>query len=185
MVAVLLADGFEEIEALSVVDILRRAEIEVSAVSIGQKNVVGGHGICVEADLLFGELDVSAVEMAVLPGGLLGVQNLQAFVPLKPFLEELLQNGKQVAAICAAPAALGAFGLLAGRKAICYPGMEEQLSGAQIVDDAVVCDGNLTTSKGPGTATVFGLTLVSKLKGEAAAKQVYNSMVCAAWNGEF
>lgn len=176
-VTVFLADGFEEIEALTVVDMLRRAGKETVMVSIGKKKTVtGSHKIPVEADVLFTDCDFSDVDMAVLPGGMPGTKHLFEHKGLGALLKKLDSEKKYVAAICAAPSVLGANGLLAGRHATCYPGFEEHLTGAEVLKDAVVMDGNIITSRGMGTAIAFSAALVSLLFNEETAQQLLDDI---------
>lgn len=175
---IFLADGFEEIEGLTVVDILRRAKVEVKTVSIGEtKRVTGSHGISVEADELLSQCEVEKMDMLVLPGGMPGTKNLRACQKLAGFLTQAHREGKGIAAICAAPSVLGGLGILEGRKAVCYPGFEDQLEGADVLYDPVVTDGHITTSRGMGTAIPFALELVSRLAGREKAVQVAESIL--------
>ncbi len=165
-----LAEGFEEIEGLTVVDLLRRAGIEITMVSVtGDINVTGSHQITTKADALFEEVDFSEADMLVLPGGMPGTMNLQEHEGLDLLLRNFASEDKMLAAICAAPRVLGTKGLLMGKNAICYPGHEDQLLGAHIINSAVVKDGNITTSKGMGTAIDFSLSLIHTLKGPEEA----------------
>ena len=174
MVYVFLADGFEEIEALVPVDILRRGEIEVKTVSINDTlKVTGAHGITVQADILLKDVCEDS-QMLVLPGGMPGTLNLQKCGPLCDMLEK---TEGFVAAICAAPSVLGGLGLLKGEKATCYPGFEDKLEGADCVDEPVVVSGKMITSRGAGTAHLFGFTLLALLKGENVAEQLRKTMM--------
>jgi 4-methyl-5(b-hydroxyethyl)-thiazole monophosphate biosynthesis len=168
MVYVHLADGFEEIEALTVVDLLRRAEIPAETVSIMDRlNVTGAHGVEVVADILFEDADYHKCEMIVLPGGSQGAINLSVHDELTEKLYSFANTGRWIAAICAAPAfILGRHGILEGRKATCYPGLEVDLRGAEYIPEAVVVDENIITSKGPSTAMLFGLAVIAALDGE-------------------
>lgn len=174
-VYVFLADGFEEIEALTPVDLLRRAGVEVQTVSIMEgKQVTGSHQIRVEADLMLAEADFESVSVLVLPGGMPGAAHLGECGKL---LEELKrfagQPEKKVAAICAAPSVLGQNGILNGKKAICFPGFEDKLIGAEVQTGAkAVVDGNVITSRGMGTAIDFGLALVAELCGREKAEKL-------------
>lgn len=176
-----LADGFEEIEAISVVDILRRAEIPVEMVSImGKKEVVGAHQIKVTADVLFENVDYVDVDMIILPGGGKGTQNMADHAGLTAQITKQAMDGKWIAAICAAPTILGKLGLLVGKAATCYPGCEPQLTGAHVrTSPSVIIDGKIITSRGPGTSCEFGLTIVEKLKGIELANRLKNEMVIA------
>ena len=178
-VYVFLADGCEEIEALTPVDLLRRAGIETCTVSImGRKMIESSHGIRFEADALFEETDFSDGEMFVTPGGMPGSTNLAEYAPLIALLKEKQDEGRHLAAICAAPGVvLGDHGLLEGRKAICFPGFEEHLKGAEVVCRPVVTDQRVTTSRGMGTAVAFGLELVRILAGEETALELKKKIV--------
>lgn len=178
MVLIHLATGFEEIEALTAADLLRRAGKDALLVSVtGDKTVAGAHGIKVEADLLFEEADYSSCEMIVLPGGMPGTKNLAAHSGLCDKIKEFNRSGRLIAAICAAPMVLGGLGLLEGRKATIYPGMEKHLGGASHEEGKVVTDGNIITSMGPGTAMDFGLALVERLCGKDAAKELREDLI--------
>lgn len=173
MVYVFLANGFEEIEALTAVDLLRRANIQVKTVSIMEdKLVYGSHGIGVEADILFKEGLYDKCAMLVLPGGMPGTTNLCNHRELNEELKHFYEAGKPIAAICAAPMVLGRGGLLAGHEATIYEGMEEELVGAVGRDEKVVVSGNIITSKGPSTAMDFSLSLIEYLKGTECAEAV-------------
>ena len=178
-VYVFMADGCEEIEALTPVDLLRRAGVEVRMVSVmGRKDVCGAHKIIFEADLLFEETDFSDGDVFMLPGGMPGTTNLAAYQPLMELLREKGKEGKRLAAICAAPAViLGMNGFLQGKKAVCYPGMEDKLLGAEVQKAAVVTDGNITSSRGMGTAIAYGLEIIRLLQGEEAAAKMKTSVV--------
>lgn len=168
-----LATGFEEMEAIGTVDILRRGGIDTKIVSVtGDKKVTGAHGMELTADVLLSETDFSEADALILPGGMPGSNNLNACEPLKELLLNQYRAGKYVAAICAAPLVLGGLGLLKGRKATCYPGFEPALIGATVTGEAVETDGNVITGKGPGLVYNFGLALVTGLKGEATAEEV-------------
>ena len=165
MVYIFLAEGFEEIEAVTITDILRRGEVDAQMVSIGDRlEVKGAHGLTVTADLLFDEIDEAGCEMAVLPGGMPGTTNLQAHRGLGELITRMASQNKWVCAICAAPMVLGSCGILKGRQATIFPGMEAELTGATPKPDAVVRDGKVITSRAPGTAMVFGLALVEALR---------------------
>jgi len=172
-----LADGFEEIEAIAPIDILRRAEIEVVTVSISDNKLVrGAHNIFVQADSLFSETDFSEDCLLLLPGGMPGTKNLDAHVGLKNLLKEHAENKKPIAAICAAPSILGKMGLLDGKDAICFPGFEDQLIGAVVSKDKVVKSGLITTAKAAGVAIQFALKLVEDLKGKKIAEKIAKSI---------
>ena len=177
-VYVFLADGFEEIEGLTVVDILRRGEIDTCMVSItGKKEIAGSHGIRVEADALFEETDFSDALMLVLPGGMPGTLHLGEHKGLTSLLQETAAAGGRIAAICAAPTVLGDLGLLEGKRATCYPGKEDRLRGAECLTDETVVSGNITTSRGLGTALPFALKLLELLRGEDVSSRIAASVV--------
>lgn len=179
MIYVHLATGFEEIEAITITDVLRRSGAEVKTVSVAdEKLVTGAHGITVEADLLFAEADYSACEMLVLPGGMPGTVNLGKHSGLTHELKAAAKACKWVCAICAAPMVLGGLGLLEGKKATIYPGMEGHLRGAEAVNAAVVQDGKIITSMGPGTAMEFAFALVEAVYGEEKADELRGDMIC-------
>ena len=172
MIITLLANGFEEIEALTPVDILRRAGLNVLTCSIGDREVFGAHGIKVVADICPDELDPTEVDMLILPGGMPGATNLDASPLTDTLIDAVLTNGGRLAAICAAPLVLGRRGLLKGKRATCYPGFEDELVGATATGEGVVTDGNITTSKGMGVALRFALELVRLTVGEDKAKEI-------------
>lgn len=179
MYLVLLADGFEEIEALSFVDILRRAQIDVKTVSItANKTVRGSHDIKVIADLSYDEIDIKDVDGAVLPGGLPGTTNLADSDFAKKLFVSLNNDNKLIGAICAAPSALAKFGLLEGKNATSYPDFLDKLGGA-ITDSVqrVVVDGNIVTSQGAGSAHEFALEFVSIIKNQEVADKIEKSML--------
>lgn len=178
-VCVFFGTGFEEIEALTVVDILRRQGIDTKMVSVmGDQTVMGSHNIPVITDELLEEVDFGEVDMLVLPGGLGGTKNLEACKPLMEQVDAFVETGKAVGAICAAPTILGHRGHLKGKKAICYPGMEDQLEGAFVTYEPAVQDGNIITGRGMGCSIAFGLALLtyltdSKVSAAMAEKIVY------------
>ncbi len=177
MVVVLLAEGFEEIEALAVVDILRRGGVEVKMVSIQEEKwVCGAHGIRVEADAAVEADILREAEAVVLPGGGPGTERLKQSTWVEETLHRALEKELYLCAICAAPSVLGKYGYLKGKKAICYDGFENQLIGAEVTDRAVVTDGKIITSKGAGTAHLFAFEILKQLKGEATMQQVKESM---------
>ena len=173
MVYVMLAEGFEEVEAITVIDVLRRAEVDVRTVAVTEGPVVtGAHGIPVTADQGMDPSALKQAELVVLPGGMPGTLNLDASPELDEVLRERAANGQPIAAICAAPMVLAHKGILDGRCATIYPGMEEELAGAVHTEGTVVTDGTIITSKGPGTAMSFALALAAFLKGEQTAEEV-------------
>ncbi|MCO7122078.1 DJ-1/PfpI family protein [Ihubacter massiliensis] len=180
MVYVHLADGFEEVEALTTVDLFRRAQIGVQTVSItGKKEVTGAHNVTVEADILFEETDYEQCEMIVLPGGMPGAEHLGNHEGLTSHIRCFAKNDKYIAAICAAPMVFGALGVLDGKKSTIYPGMEDKLGGADYQNEKVVVDGKIVTSMGPATAMPFALKLIELLKGKAASDEVAAGLL---WN---
>lgn len=165
MIYIFLANGFEEVEALAPIDLLRRASFEVTTVSITEHlAVIGSHNIPVIADTTIDRLgDCSDAEMLLLPGGMPGTKHLAACEKLTELLLTQNKASKPIAAICAAPSVLGALGILEGKEAICYPGFEEKLTGAVISDKRVVRDGNILTAAGAGVAVEFGLAAIEML----------------------
>ena len=177
-VYIFLADGFEDIEGLTVVDLLRRAEIEIHTVSIkNTKEVQTAHGISLLTDKVFGEVDFSDADMLVLPGGMPGTLHLLDHAAVNEVIKKFAGEGKLVAAICAAPSVLGAAGILEGRRATCHPGFEEKLTGAATSEDAVVVDGNIITSRGMGTAIPFALEIVRYFADDAAVEHITDGLV--------
>ena len=177
-VFVFFADGMEEIEGLTQVDLLRRAGHSVTSVSVmGRKEIRGAHDIVIAADALCEETDFSEGDLFVLPGGGEGTANLGSCEPLCALLKEKYAAGKRVAAICAAPSVLGVLGLLEGKKATIYPGMEGKLCGGEYQDVPAVTDGLVTTGHGPGAAMEFGLELVRLLDGEKASAALKKQLV--------
>ena len=172
MIYLFLANGFEEVEALCPLDLLRRAGVEVTTVGVGGDMIVGAHGIAVQADIPEALYRDSRPEMVILPGGLPGADNLDASRTVDAALRAAASNGGYLAAICAAPKLLGKRGYLQGKRAICYPGFEDRLTGAVISSERVAVDGRIITAAGMGVATEFGLALVRALKGEAAADKI-------------
>lgn len=177
MVYILLAPGFEEAEALVPADLLRRANIETALVSITGEPVPGSHGVTVTADTDLDGVDLSKADMVVLPGGGPGYKNLGKEPRVERLVKETAEKGLWMAAICAAPTLLGKWGLLTGKEAVCYPGMEEGLTGAQVrAASGVVVDGKIITGRAAGSAFDFGLALIEALEGEGAAQQVRNGI---------
>ncbi len=178
MIYVTLADGFEEIEALAVVDILRRAELDVVTIGIGGSAVCGSHGISVMADVADTLLTVDDIQAVVLPGGMPGTLHLEQSPVVRQLVERAVARDAYIAAICAAPSILGHWGLLKGRRAVCFPGFEEQLEGAVLCDEQVVQDGRIITARGAGAAMEFGLQLVSELVSPERAASLKAAMQC-------
>lgn len=177
MVCILLGRGFEESEALVPADLLRRAGVDVALTALQGQEVTGGHGITVKADLSLDQLGPAQVEMVFLPGGLGGVDAISACPKALELVHAVHSQGRYVAAICAAPTILAALGLLENRRAVCYPGMEEQMAGASVQKGTpVVVDGTLVTGEAAGSAFSFGLKLVELLKGSNTAQKVRESV---------
>lgn len=178
MVYVFLADGFEEIEALSVVDILRRCDIKTITVGIGREAIRGAHGILVQSDMVDKDLVLNEeTDMIVLPGGMPGTKNLEASETVQDAINYCVENKKYIAAICAAPTILGHRGLLNGHYAMCYAGMESQLDGARIAEGNVCVSDKFITSKGPGTAIDFALRIVEILKSTPISEALAASLI--------
>ena len=178
MVYVLLGTGFEETEAIAPVDLLRRAGIDVLTVGLNGKTVFGSHHIGVEADITPEQMDLTNLEMIVLPGGLGGVASIRASREALDTIRFAYENNKFVAAICAGPTVLAELGITQGRQAVCYPGCEEQMGSARILPDApCVQDGRVITGASAGCAVAFGLALVRALKGPEAADRVAHQIV--------
>ena len=178
---VFLAEGFEEIEALTPVDVLRRAGLAVQTVSVMEEQVVAGaHGVPVLADKMFAEINPEDAEMILLPGGLPGATNLDAHEGLGQMILDFAKEDKSLAAICAAPLVLGNRGLLQGKKATCYPGFETYLQGAEYTAALVEKDGNIITGKGPGAAMEFAFAIVEKYCGADMVKELKKGMMIQA-----
>ena len=178
MVYLLLGTGFEEIEAVTPLDLMRRAGIDVLTVGVNGKTVYGGHGIGVEADITLDEMDLTQLEMIVLPGGLGGVASVRASKQAMDALSFAWENGKYVAAICAGPTVLADLHITDCKNAVCYPGCEGGMGSAQIhADAAYMQDGKLITGTSAGCAIPFGLALISALRGDTAAKAVRDQIV--------
>lgn len=178
MVYVHLAEGFEEVEALTAVDVMRRVGIDAKTVSVtGERTVRGTHGVAVEADLIYEECDYEKCEMIVLPGGLPGASNLEAHEGLTGHIKDFAASGKKLAAICAAPMVFGACGILEGKAATIYPGMEEKLRGGKATGKSVTVDGNIITGRGPALAMEFALALVESIKGRAVRDEVADGLL--------
>jgi 4-methyl-5(b-hydroxyethyl)-thiazole monophosphate biosynthesis len=178
MVYMLLGTGFEETEAIAPLDMLRRAGVQALTVGVNGKIIRGGHDIAIQADIEIGEMDLTAMDMIVLPGGLGGVASVRASREAMDALKFAWDNGKYVAAICAGPAVLADLGITDGRNATCYPGCETGMGSANIIPDAPwVRDGKLITGTSAGCATSFGLALVEALKGKDCAETIAQQIV--------
>ena len=177
-VYVFMADGFEEVEALAPVDILRRAGADCLLVGVPTKNVVGARGVKVECDMTIDEIDIEKADMIVLPGGYPGFENLANNKKLMSYVDYMIKNNKLVGAICGAPSViLGKNGYLEGKNAVCYPGMEDGMVGAVAVDAPVVISDNIITSKSAATAMEFAFVLCEKLSGKEISDNVKKSIV--------
>ena len=179
------AEGFEEVEALSVVDVLRRGGVEVQMTAITEKSssddkcqvITGAHGIGICMDNEIRDINFEETDAFLLPGGMPGTKNLKNSKAVCDILVRACENEKLVGAICAAPSVLGACGLLKGKKATCYPGFEQELTGADVSMEAVVADGTIVTSRGVGTALDFGLKILSLLTNEENSKNIKESIL--------
>lgn len=178
MVYLFLADGFEIIEAMAPLDILRRGGVEVKTVGVMGKTVTCSKGVELKADITIDEVDMDECEMIVLPGGLPGATNLRDSEEVAEIIDRAEAGGLRMAAICAAPMVLGLRGVLRGKKATCFPGYENDLLGADCTGEGVVTDGRVITGKGAGRSIEFGLALLTALKGKAAADEVAGKMQC-------
>lgn len=179
MYYVFLAEGFEQVEALAPVDIMRRAEIEVYTVGVGAKVITSSHNVPVVADVIDCEIGPDKdCEGIILPGGMPGTLNLEKAATVQKFIDYCVENNLLIAAICAAPSVLGHKGLLDGKKAVCFPGFEEQLGNATVLNDAVVTDGNIITGCGAGAAMKFGFEIVKYIQSEASANHFKAAMLC-------
>ena len=175
MIYAFLANGFEEIEAITIIDILRRAEKEVITVGIGDNIIRGAHGMVVVADTQDNMIELDdKLEMIFLPGGMPGTLNLERSAVVQSAIDYCVENDKYIAAICAAPSILGHKGILDGKKACCYPGFEQELNGADVNYDAVNADGKIVTSRGAGTA----IKLVELFTSPERSKLMGDSLVC-------
>lgn len=177
MVYVLLGTGFEEMEAITPIDLLRRAGIGVITVGINGQTVFGGHNIGIQADITVDQMDLNRMEMIVLPGGLGGVASIKSCPQAMAALDYAHKNNKWIAAICAAPTILAQEHITDSIPAVCYPGCEEQMGSAQITEEACVRHGKVITGTSAGCAIAFALELISALKGEKAAQQVKEQIV--------
>lgn len=179
MIYVFLADGFEEIEAIAPIDLLRRSGKEVVTVGVGGNVIVGSHKIPVTADIAAEKMTLSdKIEMIVLPGGMPGTLNLEKNEYVQKAVDYCTDHNIYIAAICAAPSILGHKGLLKGKTAVCYKGYENHLEGAEIGSSCVESDGNIITARGAGVAVKFGLKLVEKLVSEDAARSLAEAILC-------
>ena len=178
MFYVFLAEGFEETEALAPVDVMRRAKLDVKTVGVTGECVTSSHGVPVKADITIDNIDLDDVQGVVLPGGMPGTLNLEANKKVLEAGKYSCENGKIVAAICAAPSILGHLGILDGKKATCFPGFENELTGAVETDLSVVTDGKMITGRGPGVAVDFALEIVARLCGQVESSKIRMAMQC-------
>jgi 4-methyl-5(b-hydroxyethyl)-thiazole monophosphate biosynthesis len=180
-IGIFMADGCEEIEGLTVVDIVRRAKMEIVMISItGKREVTSSHQVTFLTDALAAEVDYDTLDGIVLPGGMPGTLNLQADETVNKVIRQFAAEGKLVCAICAAPSVLGAAGILEGKWATCHPGFEEKLTGAKVEEKEVVVDGNVITSRGMGTAIPFALEIVRYFADDETVEQVRKGLVYRA-----
>ena len=177
MVYMLLGTGFEETEAIAPLDLLRRAGISVATVGLNGKTIFGGHGIGVTADIEIGEMDLTNLDMILLPGGLGGVASIRACKEAMEAIRFAWENDKFVAAICAGPTVLADLGFTDGKNATCYPGCESQMGSANMMAQAAVRDGKLITGTSAGCAIPFGLALIEALKGQDEADRIASQIV--------
>lgn len=178
MIYLFLAEGFEETEAIVTIDILRRGYAELKTVSVsGDKAVTGAHGVTVMADISISEVKKSEAEAFILPGGMPGTNVLAESEKVKELLLYGSENEKLICAICAAPSVLGKYGILRGKRAVCYPGFEDYLDGAKVYEQPVMHDGNVITSRGAGTAHKFAEEILKTLKGEFVVEPVIKGML--------
>jgi protein deglycase len=177
------AEGFEEIEALTIVDVLRRAGITTAMVSItGKRQVTGAHDIKIITDIVFEDVNYDDASIVILPGGMPGSKNLKEHDGLAKILKNKSDNNQPIAAICAAPMILGELGILNGKEAVCFPGFENHLKGATIKTDRTIKSGNIITARGPGAALNFALEIVKFLKDNNTADKLAKSMLVETWN---
>ena len=177
-IAIFFAEGYEEIEALTVVDLCRRAGIWVDMVSVTDSlKVTGAHGIPVVMDKMLAEVEFDTLDMLVLPGGMPGTRNLEQVPLLMEQVKAFAAAGKYIAAICAAPSVFGHLGLLAGKNACCYPGFEEELTGANVMFHPCEADGNIITSRGMGCAIDFSLKIIEKLENDDTASKIGRQII--------
>lgn len=175
---VFLADGFEDIEALAPVDILRRGGIDVKTVSINATDMVASaHGVQVKADMMFADADFSDADLLMLPGGMPGAKNLDEHEGVRAALVRHAEQQKLIGAICAAPMVLGHLGLLRGKRATCYPGFETELDGATYTAEPCTTDGNIITGKGPGASFAYAYRLLEELKGASVVAELKKGMM--------
>ena len=174
---IFLAEGFEEVEAITPLDLLLRVGVNIKTVGVGSHEIKGAHGISVKTDLCTCELSVDSCDVVILPGGMPGTLNLAANDTVSATVDAVAKKGGLVCALCAAPSILGQKGLLDGKNATCYPGFEDKLVGANVTGERVCTDGNIITAKGAGAATEFGLAIVKYLCGQETADKLAHAFI--------
>ena len=179
MFYIFLADGFEEVEALTPLDLMRRANIDVQTVGVGGIYVTGSHNITVKTDMLIDELDITSCEGVILPGGMPGTTNLYNCEKVLEAVRKCADEKKLVCAICAAPLILGRLGLLEGKSAVCFPGFEDELKGAAVENTPCVTQENMITAKGAGAVFEFSRAIITYIKDEAAAIKILETIQCS------
>ncbi|MBP3696664.1 MAG: DJ-1/PfpI family protein [Clostridia bacterium] len=180
MLYMFFANGFEEVEAIAALDVIRRAGIDIKSVGVGSKTVTGSHGITVVCDVTNDEINsFDGVEGVILPGGMPGTTNLYADETVNKAVDYCAENNLLLAAICAAPLILGRKNLLNGKEAICFPGFEDELIGAAISDDYVCTCDNIITARGMGSAVNFGVAIVAYFKGQDFAAELKSGLQCS------
>ncbi len=175
MIYMFLADGFEEVEALTPLDLIIRAGLPIKTVGVNGLNVTGAHGIVVKADITESDLSFDSIDMVILPGGMPGTTNLLNSQICIDAVKTTYEKNKPIASICAAPMILGSLGILSGKNAVCFPGFENELANANVLSSAVCTDGNIITAAGMGVAFDFGLAIVEMLLGKEKSEELYNS----------
>lgn len=179
MLYMFFAEGFEEVEAIATLDVIRRAGIEIKSVGVGSEEITGSHGITVKCDLTCDSVSKDSLDGIILPGGMPGTTNLMNDKTVNEFIDYCSENKLLLSAICAAPMIFGRKGLLCGKQAICFPGFEDELKGADISESFVCRDGNIITAKGMGSAINFGLEIVSYFKDEKTASALKETLQCS------
>lgn len=179
MLLMFFADGFEEVEAIATLDVIRRANIEIRSVGIGAKEITGSHGITVICDMTDSDVKELDIDGVILPGGMPGTLNLLESKVVNDAIDYCAAEGKLICAICAAPMILGRKGLLEGKEAICFPGFEEELKGATVSDKFVCTSGNIITAKGMGSAINFGLAITEYFTDKETAEKLRGTLQCS------
>ena len=179
MLLMFFADGFEEVEAIATLDVIRRANIEIRSVGIGAKEITGSHGITVICDMTDSDVNELDIDGVILPGGMPGTLNLLESKVVNGAIDFCASEGKLICAICAAPMILGRKGLLEGKEAICFPGFEEELTGATVSDKFVCTSGNIITAKGMGSAINFGLAITEYFTDKETAEKLRGTLQCS------